>query len=468
MYSTATIEKATSPEDVENFMIAHEDGTMALFFVDNVVTEDSKEGFWSGIVSSVGHIFGGDSGSEPTSQSAAAIERDVAEGAAMLQIDVNNESLQDVREFYDVTTVPFLIVFKRGVVVLREVPTGETHDKILQVLNVNPAAVHVEDEPQAPEQPAPAEQSEPVSVAPAEPVEEPRRVTLAPGDRAAPAPAPQHIDPDDRQKVVQHKCHNDATYDDVRAAHWRESPAYIKELEDYEIPETWWREGYSPLSGESAQTETVEPFPRYSPRETFVSVQPTIIEAPAIIPPIIHEERLAMHGPYGSYGPYGPHGYYGPQFAMASPYPVMGPAYHSHQRTVAAPHHVNITASAPRNATVQTAKPAPVATPKPVAAPRPVTNTTATSRPVSAPAPKPTPTAAPAPSTASRPTAAPRPTATQRPTAAPATSTGTRPTTVTARTSAAPAGATSVTASRAGPAPTRQPAPPTAGARRAR
>ena len=127
-------------------MEANHDNTAALFFVDSVMTEGSEGGFLNNIISSVSHIFSGESTPGSSPQSVAAIEKDVATGAAMLQIDVNNPSLKDVRESYDVTTVPFLIVFKRGIVVLKEVPTNETHDKILQVLNVNPAAVHPADE----------------------------------------------------------------------------------------------------------------------------------------------------------------------------------------------------------------------------------------------------------------------------------------------------------------------------------
>ena len=146
MYVRAVVQKAQTADDVNKFMEANHDNTAALFFVDSAMTEGSEGGFWNNIISSVSHIFSGEATPRSSPQSVAAIEKDVATGAAMLQIDVNNPSLKDVRESYDVTTVPFLIVFKRGIVVLKEVPTNETHDKILQVLNVNPAAVHPADE----------------------------------------------------------------------------------------------------------------------------------------------------------------------------------------------------------------------------------------------------------------------------------------------------------------------------------
>ena len=146
MYVRAVVQKAQTADDVNKFMETNHDNTAALFFVDSVMTEGSEGGFWNNIISSVSHIFSGEATPGSSPQSVAAIEKDVATGAAMLQIDVNNPSLKDVRESYDVTTVPFLIVFKRGIVVLKEVPTNETHDKILQVLNVNPAAVHPADE----------------------------------------------------------------------------------------------------------------------------------------------------------------------------------------------------------------------------------------------------------------------------------------------------------------------------------
>ena len=431
----ADVVRAEDAETVRTTIDQDADGTLALLFVDNSISQGSESGFWNGIVTSINHIFSGEDQANAQQQQINSIEQDISDEVTLIQIDVgSNEGLREIQESYDVTTVPFLIVFKRGIVVLKEVPTHETHDKILQVLNVNPAAVHedegtdeivvgdepavsssapdsesvtipeesielaeesvdlpeesvdipeesielaeesvdlpeesveepvevseepeveptpveeptvepevVEEEPIVeplvdtviepivdtvndtiqeaindtisepindtvsealndtiselindtisepanetieepsnatvggvikdtikglfnfssgePETPAPEETptpvetvTEPAAVNPATPVNT-RKITLAPGDKQTQPTAEQpHENPDDREKYVDHRCRDVTTYDDAAAGDWRASAGYISELEDYEIPEDWWRNGYSPIA----------------------------------------------------------------------------------------------------------------------------------------------------------------------------------------------------------------------------
>lgn len=194
----ADVEIAESAEDVKRFLEENQDNTVALFFIDSSLNEGSEGGFWKGIVTSVSHIFAGEGEGASGQQRVAEIEREISDEAAMMQIDVSNEDLREIQESYDVTTVPFLIVFKRGIVVLKEVPTHETHDKILQVLNVNPVGVHNEDETVTVDESASAAEptpaaAEPVPEATPEPAPEPVVVESAPAPVAAapePTPAP--------------------------------------------------------------------------------------------------------------------------------------------------------------------------------------------------------------------------------------------------------------------------------------
>lgn len=135
------MEVAQSFEDVTRFLELNQDDTVALLFIDSTLSEQAGNGFFSGVVSSITHIFSGAEEPNASHQRVAEIEKEISDETALIQIDVSNENLREIQESYDVTTVPFLIVTKRGIVVLKEVPTHETHDKILQVLNVNPAAV---------------------------------------------------------------------------------------------------------------------------------------------------------------------------------------------------------------------------------------------------------------------------------------------------------------------------------------
>ncbi|CAI2378235.1 unnamed protein product [Moneuplotes crassus] len=135
----AEIEVAQSFEDVTKFLEDNQNDTVALLFIDSTLSEQTGNGFFSGVMSSVTNIFSGVEESNSSHSHVSEIEKAISDDTALIQIDVSNENLREVQESYDVTTVPFLIVTKRGIVVLKEAPTHETHDKIIQVLNVNPA-----------------------------------------------------------------------------------------------------------------------------------------------------------------------------------------------------------------------------------------------------------------------------------------------------------------------------------------
>ena len=101
----------------------------------------------------------------------------------------------------------------------------------------------------------------------------------------------EHIDPDDRRKYVYHHCHNMESHEDCNPLVWRNSPNYIPELEDYEIPEDWWRNGYEPFEGENAADEATKyerehcPIPP-PPKEIVIEPTPIVIEPrPVVRPP---------------------------------------------------------------------------------------------------------------------------------------------------------------------------------------
>lgn len=358
LFARAEVEIAENADDVRRFLEENQDNTVALLFIDSTLNEGSEGGFWKGVVSSVSHIFSGEGDKGSSKQTVAEIEKEImllresgTNEAALMQIDVSNEDLREIQESYDVTTVPFLIVFKRGIVVLKEVPTHETHDKILQVLNVNPSASHDEPEttitPPAPQEATPVESApefedeeeeeepeedeEPVedeeedwepdwdeptaaaiptyyqpAVTSAEPTptpvtppgpvaaEKPQKITLAPGERqpAQIVEARREAAPSDaRRKFVHHQCHDVTTHDDNKAANWRDSPFYISELEDYEIPEDWWRNGYSPLN--ETATNTTQP----TTRKVAFSEPEIIVYEPSAPPVFLRPEPVVVVEP---------------------------------------------------------------------------------------------------------------------------------------------------------------------------
>ena len=69
---------------------------------------------------------------------------------------------------------------------------------------------------------------------------------------------------------------------DQTASHWRDSPFYIKELEDYEIPEEWWRSGYTPFPESPKST----PKPSASEVPVTPTPRPAAQPRPATRPPV--------------------------------------------------------------------------------------------------------------------------------------------------------------------------------------
>lgn len=222
----ADIELAKSPEDVTRFLEENQDNTAGLLFFDSTAKEGGDTGFWGGVITSITNAFS-DSDEGGNGSHVATVEEDISTEAELMRIDVSHQDFREIQESYDVVAVPFLILFKKGIPVLREVPSAETHDKILEVLDVAPTIV----EP-----------------------------TAAPGPVAAPAaPQTRRVVQDNTPKLNPNKkCTDVTSYEADSASHWRDTPYYIKELEDYEIPEDWWRHGYKALNNTSERQRKIQ------------------------------------------------------------------------------------------------------------------------------------------------------------------------------------------------------------------
>ena len=63
----------------------------------------------------------------------------------MLQIDVNKPNIKDVRESYDVTTVPSWLSLRQELLYWMKIQHTRLSIKFYKVLNMNPTAVHPAD-----------------------------------------------------------------------------------------------------------------------------------------------------------------------------------------------------------------------------------------------------------------------------------------------------------------------------------
>lgn len=264
------------------------------------MNEGSEGGFWTGVVTSVSHIFSGEGEDVSSGKKVSEIEKKISDEGDLMQIDVSNEDLQAIQEQYDVTTVPFLIIFKRGVVVLKEVPTHETHDKVLQILDINPAAVHIEESKE--EVATPAEATVTTAPAPTVGASLPVRpasdsnekyVTLAPGERYngpvedTSRPPNTHNTTNIDRLYIHQKCTDVTTPEEYRRGNWRKSPNYISNLEDFQLPEDWWRNGYIPITDNSTEEIHYSRDVLFTEQETIdiMPTQPVVVPRPPVRPP---------------------------------------------------------------------------------------------------------------------------------------------------------------------------------------
>jgi hypothetical protein len=257
MSAFADIQLAKSPEDVTRFLEDNQDNTAGLLFFDSTAKEPGDSGFWGGVITSITHVFsaedeGGNGGH------VATVEEDISTDAELMRIDVSHEDFREIQESYDVAAVPFLILFKKGIPVLREVPNAETHDKILEVLNVAPAVIVP---------------------------------TVAPGPVASPAATQtRRVAQESRPRLnPNQKCTDVTNYEADSAGHWRDTPFYIKELEDYEIPEDWWRHGYIAANDTLERQRRVQ----WSEDEYITPERPGFIEPVSPVRPY----KAAIFGP---------------------------------------------------------------------------------------------------------------------------------------------------------------------------
>ena len=151
-----------------------------MLFIDSTLRDQSGNGFFSGVVSSITNIFSGAEDPNVTQKRVEEIEKEISEEARLMQIDISNENLRGIQESYDVTEVPYLIIFKRGIVVLREklgtkeAENQEIQDKVRQILNITPTETPEEEnndvviEENVPVESVPEASSENVATAPEE------------------------------------------------------------------------------------------------------------------------------------------------------------------------------------------------------------------------------------------------------------------------------------------------------------
>ena len=116
------IDIADDEEDIQDFLIKHQDDTAILYFVNQ--GERQRNGFWS----SVFNLF------RSSSQADEANLHEISENNPVVKIDLGKDTLAHAAEDYDVKRVPYVIAYHKGDQILAEEPTAKTADRIEEKL----------------------------------------------------------------------------------------------------------------------------------------------------------------------------------------------------------------------------------------------------------------------------------------------------------------------------------------------
>lgn len=109
---------AETEKDIKAFNERHIQDTSVLYFVN--LSSKTETGFWASLFS----LFGSSSESDET------YLLDIAENNPVLKIDVGQDELVNATKPYNVTSIPYVVAFHKGLELLREAPYSSTADRI--------------------------------------------------------------------------------------------------------------------------------------------------------------------------------------------------------------------------------------------------------------------------------------------------------------------------------------------------
>ncbi len=136
--NAGNLQKAGSPDEVAAFLGSHDDGLASMFFYDAAKDDEG------GILNTVGSLIDSVTGGKEEKTGTLKQMMDTSELIDTLAIDVSNPDFQETQGLYEVTKVPFVIVFNDGVAAIKDEPNETTLKKIsalkrIQTVNEEPA-----------------------------------------------------------------------------------------------------------------------------------------------------------------------------------------------------------------------------------------------------------------------------------------------------------------------------------------
>jgi hypothetical protein len=115
-----SLKKSASPQEVAQFLNSHDESMGALFFYDS--SKEDEGGVFNTVGNLLSSIVGSDNQGSATINNMAVISEEVD----TLAIDISLPDFAETQELYEITTVPYMIVFNEGVAAIKEVPNDHS------------------------------------------------------------------------------------------------------------------------------------------------------------------------------------------------------------------------------------------------------------------------------------------------------------------------------------------------------
>ena len=122
--AAGTLNKASSQQEIAQFLSSHDEGLGSLYFYD--ASKDDEKG----VLNTVGNLLAETVGAEDSKSESVQQMADISEEIDLLAVDVSNPDFQETAALYEVSAVPYLIVFNEGVAAIKEEPNAQTLKKV--------------------------------------------------------------------------------------------------------------------------------------------------------------------------------------------------------------------------------------------------------------------------------------------------------------------------------------------------
>ena len=122
--AAGTLQKAANQQEVAQFLSSHDEGLGQLYFYD--ASKDDE----GGVLNAVGNLLAETVGASDSASETVQQMADLSNEIDTLAVDVSNPDFQETANLYEISGVPYLIVYNEGVAAIKEEPNAQTLKKV--------------------------------------------------------------------------------------------------------------------------------------------------------------------------------------------------------------------------------------------------------------------------------------------------------------------------------------------------